>query len=150
MRPDRIIVGEVRGAEALDMLQAMNTGHEGSITTVHSNSPRDALTRLETMILMAGSNLTSRAMRQQISSAIDIVMQMQRFSDGVRRMVSLSEIVGMEGDIITMQDLYVFKQSGVATDGKVLGEFVHTGVRPMFTERLESMGLGVDKGASLT
>ena len=150
MRPDRIIVGEVRGAEALDMLQAMNTGHEGSITTVHSNSPRDALSRLETMILMAGSNLTSRAMRQQISSAIDLVIQMQRFSDGVRRMVSLSEIVGMEGEIITMQDLYIFKQTGLSNDKKVIGEFVNTGVRPMFAERLESMGLAVDQGASLT
>jgi len=150
MRPDRIIVGEVRSAEALDMLQAMNTGHEGSITTVHANTPRDALSRLETMILLAGSNLTQRAMRQQISSAIDLVIQVQRFSDGVRRMVSFSEIVGMEGDIITMQDLFVYKQAGVATDGKVIGEFQYTGVRPMFAERLESMGLGVDLGTPLT
>ncbi len=147
MRPDRIVVGEVRGGEALDMLQAMNTGHEGSITTVHANSPRDALARLETMILMAGGNLTQRAMRQQISSAIALVLQVQRFSDGVRRMVSFSEIVGMEGDVITMQDLYVFKQTGLAADGKVLGEFVPTGVRPSFIERLESMGLGVDSAS---
>ena len=144
MRPDRIVVGEVRGGEALDMLQAMNTGHEGSITTVHANTPRDALARLETMILMAGGNLTQRAMRQQISSAINLVLQVQRFSDGVRRMVNFSEIVGMEGDVITMQDLYVFKQTGLTAEGKVLGEFVPTGVRPNFIERLESMGLGVD------
>ena len=144
MRPDRIIVGEVRGAEALDMLQAMNTGHEGSITTVHANSSRDALSRLETMILLANSNLTQRAMRQQISSAIHVVIQIQRFSDGVRRMVSLSEIVGMEGDVVTMQDLSLFKQTGVAPDGKILGDFAFTGVRPSFAERLESMGLGID------
>lgn len=142
MRPDRIIVGEVRGAEALDMLQAMNTGHEGSITTIHANSPRDALARLETMILMAGTNLVQRAIRQQIASAIDLVMQIQRFSDGVRRMVSLSEIVGMEGEVITMQDLCVFKQLGTTSDGHVTGEYRFTGVRPSFTERLESVGLG--------
>ena len=144
MRPDRIIIGEVRGPEALDMLQAMNTGHEGSITTIHANAPRDALSRLETMILMSGTNLTQRAMRQQVSSAIDLVIQIQRFSDGVRRIVSLSEIVGMEGEVVTMQEIYMFKQRGLGPDGKVLGEFMFTGVRPAFSERLESMGLGLD------
>ncbi len=141
MRPDRILVGEVRGPEALDMLQAMNTGHEGSITTLHSNSPRDALARLETMILMAGANLTQWAMRQQISSAFHLVIQIARFSDGVRRVSSVSELVGMEGEVISMQDLVVFNQTGVAPDGRVEGSFQATGTRPKFSEILESKGI---------
>jgi pilus assembly protein CpaF len=123
------------------MLQAMNTGHEGSLTTVHANTPRDALSRLETMILLAGGNLTQQGMRQQIASAIALVIQIQRFSDGVRRMVSCSEIVGMEGHVVSMQDLYVFQQTGVAPDGTVQGEFAFTGLRPACAERLERMGL---------
>ncbi len=141
MRPDRILVGEVRGPEALDMLQAMNTGHDGSITTLHSNSPRDALARLETMILMAGANLTQWAMRQQISSAFHLVIQIARFSDGVRRVSSVSELVGMEGEVISMQDLVTFNQTGVAPDGRVEGSFEATGTRPKFSDILESKGI---------
>ncbi len=141
MRPDRIVVGEVRGAEALDMLQAMNTGHEGSLTTVHANSPRDALYRLETMILMAESNLVEWAINRQIASAIDVIVQVSRMSDGVRRLVSLSEITGMEGPVVAMQEIVVFEQRGVSADGKVMGEFCFTGVRPRFLDRLKSAGL---------
>ena len=141
MRPDRIIVGEVRGAEALDMLQAMNTGHEGSLTTIHANSPRDSLYRLETMILMAESNLVEWAINRQIASAIDVIIQISRMSDGVRRLVSLSEITGMEGEVIAMQDIVLFQQHGISKDGKVLGEFKFTGVRPRFADRLKQMGL---------
>jgi pilus assembly protein CpaF len=136
MRPDRIVLGEVRGAEVLDMLQAMNTGHEGSMTTVHANGPRDALTRLENMIGMAGLNVAPRALRQQIVSAISVVIQVARLPDGKRKVVSIQEITGMEGDMITMQELYVFRQSGVAPDGRVLGEFHATGIRPKFVDRL--------------
>lgn len=141
MRPDRILVGEVRGAEALDMLQAMNTGHEGSLTTIHANSPRDALYRLETMILMAESNLVEWAINRQIASAIDVIIQIARMSDGVRRVVSLSEITGMEGDVIAMHEIVVFKPSGVTPDGKVVGESKFTGIRPRFLDRLKSAGL---------
>ncbi len=141
MRPDRIIIGEVRGAETLDMLQAMNTGHEGSMATVHANTPRDALTRVENMLGMAGLQLTQKAMRQQIASALTAVLQVARLSDGKRKIVSLSEITGMEGDVITMQEIFVFRQTGVGPDGQVLGRFHATGVRPKFVERLLVRGV---------
>jgi len=141
MRPDRIIVGEVRGAEAVDMLQAMNTGHDGSLTTLHSNSPRDALSRLETMISMANLSLQEKAMRQQIASAINVVIQVSRLGDGSRKVMQLSEIVGMEGEVITMQDIFVFERTGTAEDGTVLGRFRATGIRPRFAERLQSFGV---------
>jgi pilus assembly protein CpaF len=141
MRPDRIVVGEVRGEEALDMLQAMNTGHDGSLTTVHANTPRDALTRVETMIAMGAVNLPDKAMRQQIASAIQIVMQQTRLSDGTRKVTSISEITGMEGDIITMQEIFVFEKLGVNQEGKVLGRFRATGVRPKMSERLLAAGI---------
>jgi pilus assembly protein CpaF len=141
MRPDRIIVGEVRAGEALDMLQAMNTGHEGSLSTIHANSARDALARLETMILMAGTQLPSRAMREQVASALDLVVQVQRFSDGSRRVVSLTEVTGLEGEVVTMQEIFRFKRTGLSPDGRVLGHFEATGVRPMFVERLKLAGV---------
>ena len=141
MRPDRIILGEVRGAEALDMLQAMNTGHEGSMTTIHANTPRDALTRLENMIGMAGMNLPPKASRQQISSALSVVVQIARLTDGRRKVVSIQEITGMEGDIITMQEIFAFQQTGVAEDGTVRGHFCATGVRPRFVDRLRIFGI---------
>jgi len=141
MRPDRIIVGEVRGAETLDMLQAMNTGHEGSLTTVHANSPRDALARLETMILMAGTNLPNRAMREQITSALDVIIQPQRLSDGTRRIVSITEVTGMEGEVITTQEIYRFKRRGVTPEGRIIGQYEATGVRPTFTDRLRVSGI---------
>jgi pilus assembly protein CpaF len=143
MRPDRIIVGEVRGAEVVDMLQAMNTGHEGSMTTVHANSPRDALTRLENMAGMGGMTIPPKAMRQQISSAIMAIIQISRLTDGRRKLTSLQEVVGMEGDIITMQEIYAFTQTGVADDGTVLGHFRATGVRPTFMGRLKAHGISV-------
>ena len=130
MRPDRIVVGETRGEEALDMLQAMNTGHDGSLTTVHANTPRDALSRIETMIAMGATNLPERAMRQQIAAAIQIVVQQSRMSDGTRKVTSISEITGMEGDVITMQEIFLFEKLGVTQDGKVIGRFRATGVRP--------------------
>lgn len=141
MRPDRIILGEVRAGEAFDMLQAMNTGHDGSITTVHANSPRDALARIEQMIGMAGIDLPTKSMRAQIASAINVVIQIKRFSDGTRRVVSIQEIDGMEGDIITMQEIFRFEQTGVDTSGKVLGRFVLTGVRPNFLRTFEALGI---------
>jgi len=141
MRPDRIIVGEVRGAETLDMLQAMNTGHEGSLTTVHANSPRDALARLETMILMAGTNPPNRAMREQITSALDVIIQPQRLSDGTRRIVSITEVTGMEGEVITTQEIYRFKRRGVTPEGRIIGQYEATGVRPTFTDRLRVAGI---------
>jgi pilus assembly protein CpaF len=141
MRPDRIVVGEVRGEEALDMLQAMNTGHDGSLTTVHANTPRDALSRIETMIAMGATNLPERAMRQQISSAIQIVVQQTRLSDGTRKITSISEITGMEGDIITMQEIFLFEKLGVTQEGKVIGRFRATGVRPKCCERLRASGI---------
>lgn len=144
MRPDRIILGEVRGAEALDMLQAMNTGHEGSMTTVHANTPRDALTRLENMIGMAGLNLPPKAMRQQISSALSAVIHIARLSDGRRKVTGIQEITGMESDIITMQEIFVYEQTGVAADGTVLGHFRATGIRPKFVDRLRTHGIAVD------
>ena len=141
MRPDRIVIGEVRGGEAIDMLQAMNTGHDGSLTTVHANTPRDALARLETMIQMTGLRLSDRAMRQQIASAINVVIQVARLSDGTRRITSISEITGMEGDTITMQDVFIFDRKGVDSEGHVLGRFRPTGVRPRFSERLKLYGM---------
>src|SRR5437762_4537353 len=141
MRPDRIVVGEVRGPEALDMLQAMNTGHDGSLTTVHANAPRDALARIETMIAMGAVNLPERAMRQQITSAIQIVIQQTRLSDGTRKVTSVSEITGMEGDTITMQEIFVFEKIGIGPEGKVIGRFRATGVRPKVCERLRAAGV---------
>ena len=141
MRPDRIIVGEVRGDEALDMLQAMNTGHDGSLTTIHANSPRDALSRLETMVAMANLNIPESATRRQIASAINVVVQMTRLNDGTRKVVNVAEITGMEGDVVTMQDIFVFKRMGMAPTGEVLGEFVPTGIRPKFSERLVAAGI---------
>ena len=143
MRPDRIILGEVRGAEALDMLQAMNTGHEGSLATIHSNTARDALARLENMVGMASVNLTPRATRQQICSAVTVVMQVSRLTDGARKLVSLQEVTGMEGDIIAMHEIFRFEQTGVDAEGKVQGHFCATGVRPRFTERLRMFGAPV-------
>ncbi|MBA2340159.1 MAG: CpaF family protein [Pyrinomonadaceae bacterium] len=141
MRPDRIVIGEVRGGESIDMLQAMNTGHDGSLTTVHANTPRDALTRLETMIQMTGMKLSDRAMRQQITSAISLVIQAARLSDGTRRVTSISEVTGMEGETITMQEIFQFERKGMDKDGKVIGRFKPTGVRPRFAERLKVYGM---------
>src|SRR5512134_1339982 len=141
MRPDRIVIGEVRSEEALDMLQAMNTGHDGSLTTVQANTPRDALTRIETMIAMGATNLPERAMRHQISSAIQIIVQQTRMSDGTRKVTSVSEITGMEGDTITMQEIFLFEKLGVTQDGKVIGRFRATGVRPKVCERLKASGI---------
>jgi pilus assembly protein CpaF len=141
MRPDRIIVGEVRGPEAVDMLQAMNTGHDGSLTTLHANTPRDALTRLETLVSMANLHLPDKAVRQQIASALDVVIQLSRLSDGSRKVMAISEVVGMEGDVITMQDLFVYERRGLAEDGKVLGRFRPTGVRPGFADKLAVRGV---------
>jgi pilus assembly protein CpaF len=141
MRPDRIVVGEVRGEEALDMLQAMNTGHDGSLTTVHANTPRDALARIETMVAMGNMNLPERAVRQQISSAIQVVVQQTRLSDGSRKVTSISEITGMEGDVITMQEIFLFEKMGVTQDGKVIGRFRASGVRPKCCERLRASGI---------
>jgi len=140
MRPDRIIVGEVRGGEALDMLQAMNTGHDGSLSTLHANTARDALARLETMVLMAGMDLPERAIREQVASAINVVVQMSRMSDGSRKIVNISEITGMEGQTVVMQDIYIFEKKGVGPDGRVLGEFTPTGVRPWFMQKLKISG----------
>ena len=141
MRPDRIVIGEVRGGEAIDMLQAMNTGHDGSLTTVHANTPRDALSRLETMIQMTGMRLSDRAMRQQVASAINLVVQVARLSDGTRRLTAISEITGMEGETITMQEIFQFERTGVDSQGQVIGRFRPTGIRPRFAERLKASGL---------
>jgi pilus assembly protein CpaF len=141
MRPDRIVIGEVRGGEAIDMLQAMNTGHDGSLTTIHANTPRDALSRLETMIQMTGMRLSDRAMRQQIASALNLVVQVARLSDGSRRVTSISEITGMEGETITMQEIFQYERTGVDAQGTVLGRFRPTGIRPRFAERLKACGL---------
>jgi pilus assembly protein CpaF len=144
MRPDRVIVGEVRGAEVLDMLQAMSTGHDGSICTVHSNTARDALQRLEMMMLLAGANIPQRAMRQQISSAINMVVHVARMSDGSRKVIKIAEVVGMEGDIVMMQDLFEFKRTGIGAGGQVLGQFRSTGVRSMYTDRVAAAGYRLD------
>jgi pilus assembly protein CpaF len=144
MRPDRVIVGECRGGESLDMLQAMNTGHDGSLTTVHANSPRDVISRLETMVLMSGMELPSRAIREQIASAIDIVVHESRMSDGSRKVVCISEVVGLEGQQVVMQDIFEFKQTGLDDNGKVVGQFMPTGAVPTFYEHLKSRGLHID------
>ena len=134
MRPDRIIVGEVRSEEALDMLQAMNTGHDGSLTTIHANSPRDALSRLETMVAMANLNIPDTVCRRQIASAIDVVVQVSRLSDGTRKVTNIAEITGMEGEVVTMQDIFVFDKRGIRETGEVIGDFVLTGIRPKFSD----------------
>lgn len=143
MRPDRIVIGEVRGSEAFDMLQAMNTGHEGSLTTIHANTPRDSLTRLESMILMTGIDLPEHAMRFMVSSALDMIIQTARMTDGTRKVTSISEIVGMEGDIITLQDIFIFEKTGIDSSGKVLGHFRATGIRPKFADKLEIAGINL-------
>jgi pilus assembly protein CpaF len=140
MRPDRIVVGEVRGEEAFDMLQAMNTGHEGSLTTVHANSPRDALARVENMVSMANLNIPERAIRHQISSAIHAVVQVARLSDGTRKVTSVSEVTGIEDTMISMQEIFVFDRKGIDENGKVHGTFQATGIRPLFAERLATSG----------
>ncbi len=144
MRPDRIIVGEVRGAEVFDMLQAMSTGHDGSICTVHANTPRDALQRLEMMMLLSGASIPQRAMRQQIASALNFVVHVSRLSDGSRKCMKISELTGMEGDMVMMQDLFEFKRTGIGQGGKVLGQFKHTGIRSMYTERVAAAGYRLD------
>ncbi len=141
MRPDRIVVGEVRAEEALDMLQAMNTGHDGSLTTIHANAPRDGLSRLEVMVGMANANMGIRSVRQQIASAVDVIIQIARFSDGARRITHLTEVVGMEGDQITTQDIFVFEKTGITENGRVTGRFKPTGIRPKFADRLKSAGI---------
>jgi len=145
MRPDRIIVGEIRGGEALDMLQAMNTGHDGSMTTVHSNSPRDTLSRIETMTLMAGFELPVLAIRKQISAAIDLIVYLTRFPDGTRKVTQISEVAGMESEVITLTDIFVFQQNGTDPEGRPLGQFRPTGLRPMFAPKLEAMGYRLDR-----
>ena len=142
MRPERIIVGECRGGETLDMLQAMNTGHDGSMTTAHANSPRDALSRLETMCLMAGMDLPVRAIREQVSSAIDVICQQERMRDGTRKVVTICEVSGMEGDVITMTDIFSFEQTGVE-GGKVIGRLRPTGLRPKFMDQIEAAGINL-------
>jgi pilus assembly protein CpaF len=141
MRPDRIIVGEVRGEEALDMLQAMNTGHDGSLTTVHANTPRDAVSRLEVMVTLANANMHLAAIRQQVAAAVHILVQCSRLSDGTRRVTSITEITGMEGEIVTLQDIFVFEKRGLGPDGRVRGRFCATGILPKFHEKLLAAGL---------
>jgi len=141
MRPDRIVVGEVRGGEALDMLQAMNTGHDGSLTTVHANSPRDAVSRLEVMVSMATANMQLISIRQQIASAVHVFMQASRFSDGSRRVTSITEVTGMEGEVVTLQDIFVFEKRGITPEGRIVGRFAATGIRPKFYEKLLSAGI---------
>jgi pilus assembly protein CpaF len=144
MRPDRIIVGECRGGEALDMLQAMNTGHDGSLTTVHANSPRDALSRVETLVLMAGFDLPVRAIREQVAGALDMIVQIGRLRDGTRKVISISEVVGLEGEVVTMQEIAYFDQRGLDKDSRVIGEFHFTGVQPMCLKRFEELGITFD------
>ena len=141
MRPDRIVMGECRGAETLDMLQAMNTGHDGSLTTIHANSPRDALTRIETLVALAGLNISSKGLRHYISSAVDVILQMTRLSDGSRKVTSLQEITGMEGEVITLQEIFKFEQTGLSDDRQVRGKFIATGVRPKFTGKFRALGI---------
>ncbi len=148
MRPDRIILGEVRGEEALDMLQAMNTGHDGSITTVHANSPRDAIARVETMAMMGTLALSEKAVRAQIASAVDLIVQVSRMSDGSRRITHISEITGTAGDLISMQDLYVFQKQGLGPNGRVKGRFVYSGIVPKFSDRLRAAGIHLDASAA--
>ena len=145
MRPDRIVVGECRGGEALDMLQAMNTGHDGSISTGHANSPRDMLARLETMVLFAGVDLPLRAVREQIAAAVDLIVHQERLKDGTRKITAVTEVQGMEGDVVVLQDVFSFKQTGIA-DGQIQGYLYPTGVRPRFSEKLEVMGISLPPG----
>ena len=149
MRPDRIIVGEVRGAEALDMLQAMNTGHDGSLSTVHANSPRDALARIETMVLMAGYDLPVRAIRQQVSSALDLIVHLERLEDGSRRVTAITEVQRMESDVITLQDIFEFKIDSVAPDGTIIGRLRSTGLRPIFLDKFAEARHRAARGALL-
>jgi pilus assembly protein CpaF len=142
MRPDRIVVGEVRGDEALDMLQAMNTGHDGSLTTIHANTPRDAMTRLETMVAMANLNIPESAIRRQVASALDLIIQVTRLSDGTRKLVNISEVVGMEGEVVTMQDIFEFRKTGIGEKGEVLP----SGIRPRLSERLLAAGIRLPAG----
>jgi pilus assembly protein CpaF len=144
MRPDRIVVGECRGGEALDMLQAMNTGHDGSLTTLHANTPRDAIARLETLVLMAGFDLPVRAIREQIAGAVDCIVQIARLKDGSRKVTSIAEVVGMEGEVVTMQELVRYAQRGLDKDGKVVGEFQYTGVQPHYMNRFDEAGVEFD------
>ncbi len=146
MRPDRIVVGECRGPEAIDMLQAMNTGHDGSLTTIHSNSPRDCIARLETLVMFAGLDLPSRAIREQIGSAINIIVQQSRLSDGSRKITQISELTGMEGQTITLQDIFVFRQDGVTQEGRVRGRYLSTGFVPRFVQDLQSRGIKLPTG----
>jgi len=146
MRPDRIICGEVRGEEALDMLQAMNTGHEGSLTTIHANTPRDAVGRLEVMVSFAATNMPLVSIRQQVASAIHLLVQAARLSDGSRRVVSITEVTGMEGDMLTLQDIFTFEKLGIAEDGRVLGRFAATGIRPKFCDKLAAAGIRLKAG----
>jgi pilus assembly protein CpaF len=141
MRPDRIIIGEIRGEEAFDMLQAMNTGHEGSMTTVHANTPRDAISRLESMVAMGNMNLPEKSVRQQIASALTIVVQATRMSDGTRKVTSITEITGMEENVISMQEIFAFHKKGIGPDGKVIGTFTPTKIRPRFLEKLRVAGI---------
>jgi pilus assembly protein CpaF len=141
MRPDRVVIGEVRSEEALDMLQAMNTGHDGSLTTIHANSPRDALHRLDTMVAMANLNIPDKAVRQQIASAVNLIIQASRMADGTRKVIAISELTGMEGEVITMQDIFVFEKMGITDDGRVRGRFRATGIRPKCAERLAQSGV---------
>jgi pilus assembly protein CpaF len=149
MRPDRIIIGEVRGQEAFDMLNAMNTGHEGSMSTVHANSPRDGLARVENMVLMAGLDLPDRAIREQVSSALHLIVQLARFTDGVRRVTHVTEVCGMEGQIITLQDLFRYQQTGISAEGKIEGVMAPTGIRPTFAEQFEQSGIKLPDGLFL-
>jgi pilus assembly protein CpaF len=141
MRPDRIVVGDVRGEEALDMLQAMNTGHDGSLTTVHANGPRDAISRLEVMISLANANMQMLSIRQQIASAVHLLVQVARMSDGSRRVINITEVTGMEGEVITLQDIFVFEKRGLSPEGKVIGRFAATGIRPKFADKLAAAGI---------
>jgi pilus assembly protein CpaF len=145
MRPDRIVVGEVRGGETLDMLQAMNTGHDGSLSTVHANSPRDAIARLETLVLMAGMDLPLRAIREQVASAVNLIIQLSRLRDGTRRVTHVTEVQGMEGDVVTLQDAFVFDYAaGIDANGRFLGRPISTGVRPRFVERFADLGIRIN------
>ncbi|MDB4897539.1 MAG: type secretion system protein, partial [Firmicutes bacterium] len=143
MRPDRIVVGECRGGEALDMLQAMNTGHDGSLTTGHANSPRDMISRLETMVMMSGMELPVKAIREQIASAVDLIVQVSRLKDGTRKLTHVTEVQGMEGDVVVLQDIFLLRQSGLSSDGKVLGHHAPTGIRPKFFDKLVEYGCSV-------
>jgi len=146
MRPDRIIVGECRGGEALDMLSAMNTGHSGSLTTVHSNNPRESLGRLETLVMMAGMGLPLKAIRETISSAVNLIVQQSRLNDGSRKITHISEVIGMQGEVVTLQDIFLFKQEGLDKNRKIIGRFVPTGFIPKFVEEMEAKGMKISRG----